>query len=81
MSTDWQKKAACAGADWRLFFTRSRRREALEYCDRCEAVQDCLDDAMTFEEDEPVRAGIRGGVPAGGRKALARARRRTAGAA
>jgi hypothetical protein len=80
MTAKWQHQAACRGADWLIFFSYRRRREAFEYCDRCTAREACLEAAMADEEGEPVRAGVRGGLTAPGRKALARARRRTAGA-
>jgi hypothetical protein len=75
MTGSWQQQAACAGADWRLFFTYHRRRDAFEYCDRCPVREACLEDAMAFEEDEPLRAGVRGRLTAPGRKRLARVRR------
>jgi hypothetical protein len=81
MTARWQPEAACRGVALDVFFNRHRRHEALAYCDRCPVVQACLDDAMAFEEDEPVRAGIYGGATANARKARARMRRRTAGAA
>jgi hypothetical protein len=80
MTADWRDKAACAGADWQLFFTYHRRRDAFEYCDRCPVTQACLDDAMATEDGEPVRAGVRGRLTAPGRKSLARVQRQTAGA-
>jgi hypothetical protein len=80
MTARWQLNAACRGVDWRVFFTTTRRREALDYCDRYTVRRECLDDAMTAEEGEPARAGIYGGFTALRRKALARVRRQTAGA-
>lgn len=74
MTANWQRQAACNGAPLDVFYNRHRRREALDYCDRCPVRRECLDAAMAAEEGQPVRAGIRGGLTGRGRKALARLR-------
>lgn len=71
---DWHDRAACKGADWRLFFTpnrhesnaaRERReRQAKAMCARCPVMAACRADAMHREAGfgHETRGGILGGL-------------------
>jgi hypothetical protein len=78
VTAPWPRRAACRGVALDVFYNRHRRREALGYCGPCAVREECLAAAMADEQAEPIRAGIRGGLTASGRKALARLRPVTA---
>lgn len=83
---DWRASAACRGEDPELFFPVSETaliaqmdiRRAKDICLGCPVRQACLDDAMDVEGRSGVayRHGIRGGLLASERAALARRRGR-----
>lgn len=67
----WREDAACRGLDpqeaFRIFFPtdvpkgRGRQRmydEARSYCDGCPVVEDCLDEAILFNDRDGFRAGL-----------------------
>ena len=59
---DWLDHAACAGEDWRPFFTRHSKVYE-KYCARCCVVDDCLVYALRHEMDlKNGRAGVYGGM-------------------
>lgn len=68
----WRDFAECAADDVHpdLFFPSSEAdaRLALNVCARCRVVDECLDWAMTHNEDE----GVWGGLTEGQRKGLRR---------
>ena len=67
---NWREDAACRGLDpqeaFRIFFPpliggrQSIYNEARSYCENCPVVEDCLDEAILFND----RDGYRGGMSA-----------------
>jgi WhiB family redox-sensing transcriptional regulator len=83
VTADWRDRGLCLTpahaplfADRRpLGYTRQRQnKEAKAVCERCPSREPCLAEAMDEEEQRPAshRDGIRGGLDAGQRAALAR---------
>ena len=84
--TEWMTQAACRGADTNLFFTErgdhSTLVTALEICNGtkdtppCPVKQQCLDWAMSFEDDN---WGVYGGVAASVRIKMRRQQKKESG--
>lgn len=78
---NWRTEAACKDYDLDTFYPNSRDPLAYAYargiCRRCPVVTECLEAAMV-EEAGTQRHGIRGGMGADERLALARRRTRLA---
>jgi WhiB family redox-sensing transcriptional regulator len=72
----WITRAACAGQETGVFFTGERRgrtrwaavASALQSCDKCPVVRECLTDALAYGDE----FGVRGGLTAGQRVPLHR---------
>lgn len=58
---DWQERAACAGTDEALWFSKNPAR-ARKICGRCPVRPECLYDALQHETPGARRHGIRGGL-------------------
>ncbi len=65
-SQAWKFRAACVGEDPELFFDQSKPgiQAALEVCERCPVVTECLAEALHQEGrgGQYARYGIRGGM-------------------
>ncbi len=76
--SSWLDEAACRGRDTRLWFPAQGDQMAVAVakavCRSCPVCGECLTDAL--EVDGP-RFGVRGGLTAAERAALARSARRT----
>jgi hypothetical protein len=75
---DWRGLAACVGQDTDLFFVTDRsaagraiRNQAKTFCNRCPVRAECLYDALEHETPGVRPYGIRAGLVAGQRSALA----------
>ncbi len=65
MKLDWQKSALCRGADNEIFFPinmkPTRFNEAIEICLRCAVKDQCLNFALSFDEQDD-KWGVYGGL-------------------
>lgn len=68
MATDWMSKGFCVGAMPEIFSDPDMEETAKAYCDRCPVRQECLDWALTTNEE----IGVWGGASPDERKALKR---------
>lgn len=72
----WRDKAACIGAPPEIIYSTAtwKRHPALDYCDRCPVVTECLTDALSM--GELGQAYVRGGMTPVQREKMLRERRR-----
>ena len=76
---DWQTRAACQGANERLFFPpngpegQALTDRAINYCAQCPVVVECLEDALRTPPTDDY--GIRGGATPADRQRIRIARR------
>lgn len=60
---EWMGRAACGGMDPDLFFPARGKRAPVEVCADCPVRGDCLDYALTLEDEEAgARHGVFGGL-------------------
>lgn len=76
-SSSWRTDAACAGqsTDWWFSDDGFERAVAVSICRTCPVKTECLTEAFAEETGWVPRYGVRGGVTASGRAAIARTSR------
>jgi hypothetical protein len=76
---DWRDKAACNGAtDPEIFFLPFLQAKALDYCNYCPVIAECLIFAQSVDSDGLVMAphGVYGGTTAEQRREIRNHRRK-----